>query len=142
MKINISREPDDERVETSPILSEARARIIWGEQALTVRDYLISSGIERGSADLKIAQFLAERNSAIRKLAINKILLGGLLLALAVSFVLYCTLKPKFVLTSRTAQGLALICAAGFYGFCKLINGIIYLARPQCETESITELSD
>ena len=58
MKINISRAPDDERVETTPILSEARARIIWGEHALSVRDYLISRGIERGAADLKIAQFL------------------------------------------------------------------------------------
>jgi hypothetical protein len=142
MKINISRAPDDERVETSPILSEARARIIWGEHALSVRDYLISRGIERGAADLKIAQFLKERNSVIRKLAIKKILLGGLLLAVAVSFVLYCTLDPKFGWTSRTVRGVAVFCAVGFYGFCKLINGIIYLAGPQCEKESITELSE
>ncbi len=142
MKINISRAPDDERIETSPIISEARARIIWGEQALSVRDYLISSGIEREVADLKIAQFRTERNSVIRKLAIKKILVGGLLLAIAVSFVLFYTLKPKFAWTSRTARGLAVICAAGFYGFCKLTNGIIYLARPQCEKESITELSE
>jgi hypothetical protein len=37
---------------------------------------------------------------------------------------------------------LALIGLAGLYGFGKLINGIIYFVRPQCETESITELSD
>jgi hypothetical protein len=140
MKINISRAPDDERIETSPIISEARARIIWGEQDLSVRD--ISRGIEREVADLKIAQFRMERNSVIRKLAIKKILVGGLLLAIAVSFVLFYTLKPKFAWTSRTARGLAVICAAGFYGFCKLTNGIIYLARPQCEKESITELSE
>jgi len=127
---------------SNPTLSEARARIIWGEQASSVRDFLVSKGIGPETAGSKISQFQAERNSVIRKTAIHKILLGGGLLVSTVLVFLYFTQNPGFVWTMRTAKAMSVDGLAGFYGFCKLINGIIYLLRPQCEEESVTEISD
>ena len=142
MKINFTLAESDEPVESNPILSEARARIIWGESAASVHGYLITNGIAREMAGLKIREFLAERNRVIRRNAIKKIVLGGGLFAAAVLFVLHAATNRNFSWSERTAKGVAVICLVGIYGFCKLINGIIYLVRPQCETESITEISD
>ena len=142
MKINFSLAGSDEPVESNPVLSEARARIIWGEEAVSVREYLTSKGIEPKTAALKIAQFLAERNSAIRKTAIKKVAIGGMLVGLAVTVLLYCATNPRFMWTARAVKRLAVVCLAGCYGFYLLVNGIIYLVRPQCEKESISDMTD
>jgi hypothetical protein len=142
MKINLSLADSDEPVESNPVLSEARGRIIWGEETESVRDYLISKGIEREKAVLKIAQFQAERNSAIRKTAIKKVALGGLLFGMAVILLLFCTTNSRFTWNGRAAKGLAGVGLAGCYGFYLLVNGIIYLVRPQCEKESISDMTD
>ena len=142
MKINFSLAGSDEPVESNPVLSEARARIIWGEETISVRAYLISQGIEPETIALKIAQFLAERNCAIRKTAIKKIAIGGLLIGFAVIVLLYSVTNPRFSWTGRSIKGLACVCLGGCYGFYLLVNGIIYLVRPQCEKESISEMTD
>jgi hypothetical protein len=39
-------------------------------------------------------------------------------------------------------KGFGVLMLAGGYGLWKLVNGIIYLVRPQSEHQSITELED
>jgi len=48
--------PDD-------LIVEARARIIWGDEPLSVRYYLTSNGMSAADADAQIKQFTLERNA-------------------------------------------------------------------------------
>ncbi len=43
------------------VIWEARARIIWGEPARSVRDFLVSNGISRAVAEAKLKEFESER---------------------------------------------------------------------------------
>jgi len=140
MKINISLADSDEPCETNPILSQARARIIWGEEASSVRSYLISSGIDGELADAKIRQYLKERNAAIRTAGLKKIVVGGLLFVVSGVICLVGVTSSRHLATYAAYKGIATIGAVGCYGFCKLINGIIYLAHPQFERESVSEM--
>jgi len=55
-------------VSADKFISEARARIIWGEPSLTVRDFLISNGVSDLVADAKVEEFMLERNRELRSL--------------------------------------------------------------------------
>jgi hypothetical protein len=43
-------------------ISEARARIIWGEPSASVREFLVSNGVSGWVADAKLKEFELERN--------------------------------------------------------------------------------
>jgi hypothetical protein len=94
--------------ELSQLISEARARIIWGEESSSVRSFLVSNGISEIDADAKIKEFNAERNNEIRKRAIRQILIGSILLVGAAVFLYVCLKHPSpgLMLTSRY-KGLA-----------------------------------
>jgi hypothetical protein len=44
------------------IISEARARVIWGEPSLTVRDFLIANGVSAAAVEAKLKEFQFERS--------------------------------------------------------------------------------
>src|SRR5437868_3632965 len=89
------------------IISEARARIIWGESSSSVRDFLISNGISDLIADTKLKEFDLERNAELRKIGLRNVLIG-IILTGAVGITLYIAL-PLASATSGIIKVLALV---------------------------------
>jgi len=125
------------------LITEARAKIIWGEGAESVRDFLTSNGMPGPEADEQIKAFNLERYQEIRKMGVKNTLIGAVLTGVS-GFLIYYLLTrsemPHF--TTRAGKGLGVLILGAGYGLWKLVNGIIYLVRPQSEQKSITELSD
>lgn len=120
------------------LISEARARIIWGEPSSSVRDFLISNGISDSIADTKLREFGVERNRELRKIGLRNVLIGILLMAPAA-----ITLYVAFLhgaLSSGIIKALAFVFLAGCYGLWKLVKGLVYLVRPQSEHKSIPDI--
>jgi len=116
-------------------ISEARARIIWGESSSSVRNFLTTNGVSDIDADAKIKGFIAERNAEIRRI--------GLALIVGATVIIFLCLKQTTVaMFYSTGKGVALSFLGGLYGIWKLVKGIFYLVRPQSEEESITEISE
>ena len=61
------------------LITEARARITWGEYAASVREYLVGKGVPPDEAAALVRALLAERNSELRKRGIVNVCLGALL---------------------------------------------------------------
>jgi hypothetical protein len=122
------------------ILTEARARIIWGDEPESVREFLISKGVSASSADDKIRELSAERYSEIRKIGIWNTLSGVALVGGAAALIYFSFKYPYFDIAFHHGRGFAGVVIAGFYGLWKLVNGIIYLVRPQCEYKSISDI--
>ena len=143
MKFSVHFGEPSEPTEPNGILTEARARIIWGESSSSVRYFLTSNGISDTDADAKIKEFNAERNAEIRRLGIRDILIGVALIGTA-GILLYSLFAGSHIpsLTVRSAKGYGVVVLAGFYGIWKLVNGIIYLVRPQSEHESIPDITE
>jgi hypothetical protein len=142
MKFSISLTGSKEPTEPNTILSEARAKIIWGESPSSVRDDLISHGLSSAEADAKIKEFKVERNATIRKVGLKSTIVGAALL-LVTGGICYVYFKnPKFNWNRYALRSIATIVLVGLYGCWKLFNGIIYLVRPQSEDKSITEIPD
>jgi hypothetical protein len=130
-------------MDTEKLITEARANIIWGEDAESVRDFLTSNGMSGPEADEQIKAFNRERNLEIRKKGVKDTLIGAVLMAVSGGLI-YLMLTASEIPHSSTSSGKALgvlMLGAG-YGLWKLVNGIIYLVRPQSEHQSITELEE
>lgn len=142
MKFNISLTGPKEPTEPNTILSEARAKIIWGEPPASVRDDLVSHGLSSAEADAKIKEFNAERNATIRKVGLKSTIVGAVLV-LVTGGICYVRFKnPHFAWDRYNRRSTACIVLAGLYGCWKFFNGITYLVRPQSEDKSITEIPD
>ena len=120
------------------VITEARARIIWGDSAASVRDYLVSHGISSSVADAKLREFSLERNRELRRIGARSVLIGGSLTGAAVfTFIITSHLT---ISASGIAKLQALALMAGGYGLWKLWTGIVYLVRPQSEHKSIPDI--
>ena len=133
-------------MKSEELISEARAKIIWGEPSSSVRNYLIANGISDIDADAKIKEFNDERNSEIRKIGIKRTFIGAVLTTGAVIFFGWSLLHVDIdKMSYRDVKGFVLIAIVialgGFYGLWKLIDGIAYLVRPQSEKQSVSEIS-
>ena len=121
------------------LISEARARIVWGESRPSVCEFLTSNGISESEAGARIREFQRERNGEVRRLGIQSVLIGTLVVSLA-GILLYLGFGgPEF---GGDIHGLAVAIAAGIYGIWKLTKGGIYLLRPQAEDGSIGEMGE
>ena len=132
-------------MEPDKIITEARARITWGDSAASVRDYLVQNGISKTEADGKIKVFNAERNAEIRKIGIKNTLVGIFILAVS-STLFYLRIKDlQFsdrsvrTLSGRGAE-LGVLGFGIFFGLWKLVNGIVSLVRPQSKEGSISDM--
>ena len=121
------------------LISEARARIIWGEPSLTVRDFLISNGVSDLIADAKLKEFMLERNRELRRIGLRNVRVGGLLSG-AAGITIYMA-SPLASASSGLIKALAVVLLAGLYGLWKLVKGAVYLVRPQSEHESIPDIA-
>ena len=132
-----------EPVDTKSLLIEARAKIIWGEAAESVREFLISNGMSGPEADGQIKAFKLERNREIRKMGIKNTLIGaGLMTVSGITIPCLLTIPPNYGYRLDAGRGVAILVLVGLYGLWKLTNGIIHLVRPQSEHQSITDLSE
>lgn len=130
------------------ILSEARAKIIWGEPPSSVRSFLVSNGVSETVADSRIKECILERNREIKTIGIRSILIGGLIAGTA-GGVLYWICTWIFPLGSARVYGAGgstviavavLLGALVLYGLWKLAKGIIYIVRPQSEHKAIPDI--
>lgn len=87
------------------LISEARARIIWGEPSSSVRYFLTSNGMSDADADAKIKEFNVQRNTEIRKIGIKKtVISAALVIGAGVYF--YFGLKARdFAMSSNSVKG-------------------------------------
>jgi len=123
------------------LVSEARARIIWGDSASDVRYFLISSGLPESDANARIREFSLERNQEVRKCSIRRILVGAALV-LPGAFEVYLLLGKAPIHGSLVGHGRAMgfAFALALYGLWKMTNGIIGIIRPQSEHDSIADM--
>ena len=121
------------------IISEARARVIWGESPLNVRDFLISNGLSAAVAEAKLKEFEFERNQELRKMGLRNALIGGIL-AGAAGVALYVSFAIANA-SSGIIKALAVVALAGIYGLWRLMKGLVYLLRPQSEHGSIPDIA-
>jgi len=125
------------------LISEARAKIIWGESSSSVRAYLITNAISETDADAAIREFNQERNAEIRRRGIKNILIGlPLVVAAGIPLCLIYRSPSDGSFKIGTGKLVGLLCLAGFYGLWKLVNGIFNLVRPQSEEGSISDITE
>jgi uncharacterized protein YjeT (DUF2065 family) len=120
------------------VISEARARIIWGEPSLAVRDFLVSNGVSELLANAKLKEFEFERSRELRRIGLRNLLIGVVLTSAA-----GVTLYVAFAIASAASgliKALAVVLLAGLYGLAKLVKGIVYLVHPQSEHKSIPDI--
>jgi hypothetical protein len=124
-------------MDSEKLISEARARIIWGESSSAVREFLISNGISAAVADARIAEFNLERNREIRSIGVRSVLIGStLIIATGIAVVV----MYPFEFTSGFVKSLGLVLLAGIYGIWKLATGIVHLVRPKSESRSVPNI--
>jgi hypothetical protein len=123
------------------LISEARARIIWGESASSVRDFLTSKGIPTVEAEAKIKEFSLERSREIRKIGLRNILIGAAITGISI-IPLCIAAYPMDYGSTVFKRGLVLAVIVALYGFWKLLIGTIYLVRPQFVQKSITDIGE
>ena len=130
-------------MDTEKLITEARAKIIWGESAESVRDYLTSNGLPDPEADEQIKAFNLERNREIRKMGIKNTLIVVVLTGVSGFLIYYLLTRSEMPhLSTRAGKGLGILMLGAGYGLWKLVNGIIYLVRPQSEHQSISDLEE
>lgn len=129
------------------ILDEARAKILWGETAEEVRSFLLLHDASRREADQAIAGFIEERLREIRRTGFRKVLIGALTLGASLYgfALLWAWIEdPRSMRGSMRHGGylFALLLVGLFFGIWKLVDGAIYMLRPQLESKSVSDLSD
>ncbi len=121
------------------IISEARARVFWGEPSSAVRDFLVANGVSADVAEARIKEFESERRQELRRMGFRNVLIGGTLAAAA--SVALCLALPVASASSGYVSLLAVVLLAGVFGFWKLVKGVVYLVRPQSEHGSIPDIA-
>jgi hypothetical protein len=124
------------------LLDQARAMITWGEDPDSVRRLLLSKDVSDREAEECVALLCTERNREIRWNGARKILIGIVCLGISIAgfYFLWTWIATRH--GRRTSWILTLLLSFGGYGLWNLVDGLIYLIRPQLETRAISELSD
>lgn len=126
------------------LVVEARAKIIWGEPAASVRDFLVANGFSQADAELEITRHQKERNSSIRRQGIAGIVVGVPLVVIAAVVVQQVLHHISAATGSRGTRGWGIVVAAGLlaggYGLWKLVDGVLALVKPSSEHRSLTDL--
>jgi hypothetical protein len=122
-------------VKTDKLIWEARARIIWGDSLLSVRNFLISNGVSSTVADSKIKEFILEKNTDLKNDGIKEILSGVILTGASGGVLLWIIFAGGLEHLYFFAQSITVLICVGLYGAWKLVNGLILLVRAQYKYE-------
>jgi len=130
-------------MKTDELIVEARAKIIWGEEPVSVRNFLISNGMSAEDADAKIAEFTHERNAEIRGRGIKNILIGAALIVGGSILLCYSHATANTPMGRvRSGKGLAGLVIVMLFGLWRLVTGIILVAWPKSEHGSIPDMRE
>jgi hypothetical protein len=125
-------------------LAQARAMIIWGESTDVVSRFLLSNDVSARETEECLALLKAERHREVRKTGIRKLLVGALALGMSACglVLLWDNIQDRSA-GRRGGGGLFVLLLLGlFFGIGKVVDGLIYLIRPQLESKAISEISD
>lgn len=122
------------------LMTEARARIVWGEPSADVRAFLLSNGVAPSDADAKLRVMVRERNQELRGIGLRNLLIGLVIFGIGVTFLVFTYPHPG--IRSRQVKGFILAFGLTCYGFWRLLKGILYLVRPQSEDGSIPDIEE
>lgn len=122
------------------LISEARARITWGETPQSVHSFLISSGMSRAEADAKLQQLIAERNREVRKVGLGRICAGIIILCAAGVPIFILIGHPSQLFPAKHARVICGLVLVGVYGIWQLVNGLMYFALPKSEQRSVHDI--
>ena len=129
-------------MELDEIITEARARIIWGEEPASVRDFLVSNGMQESEAASALKGLCAERNREVRKIGARDAVIGAVLIGIAATLAC-CILESRRVSMSYGgAKALGMDGFLALIGVWRLVKGIVHLVRPQLEHTSIPDLTE
>jgi hypothetical protein len=121
------------------IISEARARIIWGESSSSVCDYLTSEGVSAVEAEAKIKEFKLERSKEIRKIGLKNIFIGAVITGISIIPICIAAYPMDYGF-DEFKMALVMQIILALYGFWKLLIGMIYLVRPHFVRKSIPDI--
>ena len=122
---------------TESLIYEARARIIWGEKADAVFEWLGENGVpEQLSRDI-IRTSLKERALEIRKRGASEIIIGLAIAALGAGGIAGMNFVGVFSSRIGGLCGLAAV-----YGLYRLMRGIVWVIEGGKTHGSITDLGD
>jgi hypothetical protein len=128
------------------LISEARARVIWGEPACSVRSFLISKGFPATEAEARIEDWKDERKAELRNIGIRRMLIGGLLVLGAGTCLWLGTIVGSDHTDLFRGRAVGGSWAAGVFlgafGLWKLVGGVALFFWPQSERSGIIELSE
>lgn len=133
--------PPASRMEPS-IFNQARAMITWGDEPEAVRRYLLERRVPPSETDDCLALLLRERHREIRRNGVRKITIGLVCLGVSVMGFYFLWTWISTQRGRRASWLLTLLLAFGGYGIWKLVDGLIYLIRPQLESKAMSRLSD
>jgi hypothetical protein len=124
-------------MKSDSVITEARARIIWGEPSSSVRSFLIESGISETEANARIKEFSSERNQEIRRIGIKDTCIGAALIGGGAVIVCLWIRRAHLGIGNSTGvgRGVGALILMVFYGIWKFIKGLFYLIRPQSEDQ-------
>jgi hypothetical protein len=129
-------------MKTEDLITEARARITWGEASSSVRCFLIANGVSETEAYARIQELELERNREIRRIGIKDVCIGAALTggaAVLICLILMRGHTARYTVTTGRAVGVLIL--MGLCGIWRLIKGLFYLIRPQSEEHSLTDIS-
>ncbi len=117
--------------------TQARAKILWGEEPEQVVTYLISYGLDAQDAWGMVQEMQAERRATIRASGIKKIIIGVPLIFVPVG-AWFAFQHAGYI--SIKLFGITI--AIGVFGAWKLISGIFNLAFPDSEQGDLADDSE
>lgn len=118
-----------------PLITDARAKIVWGEPVPAVMEFLQKKGVGRTEAQALLAELVSERSREIRRIGLRKLWTGLplILLPLAYDFFIRVTGHGR-------AKLYAVFFVAGAYGLFRAIDGLIMVLRPKSVTRDLTKI--
>jgi len=115
------------------IVTDARAKIFWGENAEKVRAFLLSKNVGDKEAQELIAALLEERAESIRADGVKKLWLGGLFALAPVAYFLFYRFAGDMEL--KIFSGLVVL---GVVGVTRIVSGLRMILRPQTVTGDLS----
>jgi len=111
------------------ILTEARAKIFWGEEPKSVQGLLVASGVaNEAQAKALVGEYVRERNKSARAEGLKRIIIGGVMIAISGLLLWgYFLLRIPHYIGHKAAY---LFAVPAVLGLAKLSKGITQLINP------------
>jgi len=114
-------------------MTEANARIVWGDEPPEVVLYLRTQGFDAADANNLVKGFVKERNADIRACGIRKTVIGALCLPVA-GFCFYDAMNSTSAISAGgRGGGLSIAVGLALWGLWCVINGLCMLFSPKSE---------